>query len=122
VQPRVCTRLAPSPQPSAKLILRIRKDDFRYWLDAPRLASPRRNSRVGRIQQEFKMHVDRSCPETGSPDQSPSPAEAGSANPQVVDWFALTEGNAPSDSTEPAAIDTPTLQVPSAGSIGGLRP
>jgi len=80
------------------------------------------------------MNGDRTCPESGRPDQPPAKRSEGTAARQVVDWFALTEDNlspgaeAPTPVEPELHIDTstptesPALQVPSACSIGGLRP
>jgi hypothetical protein len=72
------------------------------------------------------MPVDRSCPETVSPDKPVSPEAAGNPAPQVVDWFALTEGNVVLAPAEVPPTQRPAqevqLEVPSATAIGGLRP
>ena len=78
------------------------------------------------------MDLDRTSPEAGGPDRQP-PKPSNSAARQVVDWFALTEDNLPPQDGTPAAsgpaptetakpVEAPTLEVPSACSIGGLRP
>jgi hypothetical protein len=70
------------------------------------------------------MDGDLSGPEPNSPDQSA--VQAGDGAPRkrkVIDWFALTEDNlAPQEEAPPAPGDAPTLEVPTACSIGGLRP
>ncbi len=75
---------------------------------------------------ESEMHIDVRYPEAGSPDQPASPQEGADDRPQVVDWFALTEGNVPASTGDTPATVSPapevTLAVPSAGAIGGLRP
>ena len=79
------------------------------------------------------MNVDRTSPEAGGPDRQPA-KQSNSVARQAVDWFALTEDNlsppdgapappapaAPVEAAKPA--EAPTLEVPSACSIGGLRP
>jgi hypothetical protein len=75
---------------------------------------------------ESNLHVESPGPETGVPERSTMEALAGKSKPQVVDWFALTEGNVQAKPGEPAAGATPSqtvpLEVPSAAAIGGLRP
>lgn len=80
------------------------------------------------------MNGDRTCPEAGRADQPPAKQSEGAAARQVVDWFALTEDNLLPDAQAPVPVDpsahveastpteSPTLQVPSACAIGGLRP
>ena len=68
------------------------------------------------------MDVDRSSPVPGSPESLPNGRDSGAGDPQVVDWFGLTESNLPAkpDPTPPSVEAEP--QVPTLCSIGGLRP
>jgi hypothetical protein len=89
--------------------------------------------RIRRIEQELTMNVDRTSPEAGGPDLKPA-KQGNSVARQAVDWFALTEDNlsppdgapappapaAPIEAAKP--VEALTLEVPSACSIGGLRP
>ena len=68
------------------------------------------------------MDGDLPGPEASSPDQPAAQPGKGPAKRQVVDWFALTEDNLPPPDDPPAPSEEPTLEVPSACSIGGLRP
>lgn len=68
------------------------------------------------------MDGDLPGPQTSGPDQPEVKPDNGPARRQVVDWFALTEDNLPPDAAPAAPGDAPTLEVPSACSIGGLRP
>ena len=98
------------------------------------------------------MNGDRTCPEAGRPDQLLATQGGVTAARRSVDWFALTEDNLPPNAVAPTPIELsapkdaaacseneahietavsiepsaptelPTLEVPSACSIGGLRP
>ena len=46
----------------------------------------------------------------------------GAGDPQVVDWFGLTESNLPVKPDLPPSPENVELQVPTLCSIGGLRP
>jgi hypothetical protein len=75
---------------------------------------------------ESNLLVESPGREPDVPQPSPAPERAGHAKRQIVDWFALTEGNVQAKAGEPAAGATPSptvpLEVPSAAAIGGLRP
>jgi hypothetical protein len=68
------------------------------------------------------MQVDRSSADGVSEGELQRPDGAGKSEPQVVDWFGLTESNLPPKPVAPAAPATVELQGPTLSSIGGLRP
>jgi hypothetical protein len=68
------------------------------------------------------MDVDRSSPVTGDAETLPKAKDSGAGDPQVVDWFGLTESNLPVKPDLPPSPENVELQVPTLCSIGGLRP
>jgi len=68
------------------------------------------------------MVGDLPVPQAGKPEQTGAQEADSSAKPQVVDWFALTEDNLQPTAAEPAPTEAPTLEVPTACAVGGLRP
>jgi hypothetical protein len=68
------------------------------------------------------MDVDRSSPVTGGAEPLPRAKDSDVGDPQVVDWFGLTESNLPVKPEATPAPENVELQVPTLGSIGGLRP